>query len=71
MRLVKFIPFNGGNVEKLNLDDLICVWKQYSKTSKARCHGPVCNGKTIDSGALRYGRITKGPYGESVQWRHW
>ncbi|THH08085.1 hypothetical protein EW145_g2943 [Phellinidium pouzarii] len=36
---------------------------QYSKSSRAKCHGPPpCQGSFIDLGALRYGRISFGEY---------
>ncbi|THH01126.1 hypothetical protein EW026_g1525 [Hermanssonia centrifuga] len=45
---------------------------EYSKSSKATCHGPPpCKGSAIDLGVLRYGQVTFGPYGETVEWRHW
>ncbi|GBE78013.1 hypothetical protein SCP_0108950 [Sparassis crispa] len=45
---------------------------EYSKSSRATCHGPSpCKGTPIELGALRYGETTFGEYGETVQWRHW
>ncbi|TDL17295.1 hypothetical protein BD410DRAFT_794458 [Rickenella mellea] len=45
---------------------------EYSKSSKAKCHGPApCKGSTIDLGALRYGQVIFNEFGESVKWRHW
>ncbi|KZT67187.1 hypothetical protein DAEQUDRAFT_407067 [Daedalea quercina L-15889] len=45
---------------------------EYSKSSKAKCHGPPpCKGSPIDLGTLRYGQVNFGPYGETVEWRHW
>lgn len=45
---------------------------QYSKSSKAACHGPPpCKGTPIELGVLRYGQVSFTPYGETVQWRHW
>ncbi|KAI0633366.1 SNF2 family N-terminal domain-containing protein [Trametes polyzona] len=45
---------------------------EYSKSSRATCHGPPpCRGSPIELGSLRYGQVTKGRYGETVEWRHW
>lgn len=45
---------------------------QYSKSSKAPCHGlPPCKGTPIELGVLRYGEVAFGEYGETVRWRHW
>ncbi|CDO69292.1 hypothetical protein BN946_scf184976.g11 [Trametes cinnabarina] len=45
---------------------------EYSKSSRATCHGPPpCKGSTIELGTLRYGQVQKGRYGETVEWRHW
>ncbi|GJE94457.1 SNF2 family N-terminal domain-containing protein [Phanerochaete sordida] len=45
---------------------------EYSKSSKAPCHGPPpCKGTPIELGGLRYGEVTFGEYGETVKWRHW
>ncbi|OCH84706.1 hypothetical protein OBBRIDRAFT_891624 [Obba rivulosa] len=45
---------------------------EYSRSSRAKCHGPPpCKGSTIELGALRYGQVKNGPYGETVEWRHW
>ncbi|TFK54077.1 hypothetical protein OE88DRAFT_1695204 [Heliocybe sulcata] len=45
---------------------------EYSKSSRAKCHGPPpCKGSNIDAGVLRYGRVLKTDYGDTVEWRHW
>ncbi|TCD63046.1 hypothetical protein EIP91_006059 [Steccherinum ochraceum] len=45
---------------------------EYSKSSRAACHGsPPCKGTPIGIGELRYGKVTQGPYGMTVEWRHW
>ncbi|EMD30973.1 hypothetical protein CERSUDRAFT_120235 [Gelatoporia subvermispora B] len=45
---------------------------EYSRSSRAKCHGPApCKGSAIDLGLLRYGQVKSGPYGETVEWRHW
>lgn len=45
---------------------------QYSKSSRAKCHGPPpCKGSPIALGDLRYGQVKLGAYGETVEWRHW
>ncbi|KAL1942554.1 hypothetical protein VTO73DRAFT_6156 [Trametes versicolor] len=45
---------------------------EYSKSSRATCHGPPpCRGSPIELGTLRYGQVTSGRYGETVEWRHW
>ncbi len=45
---------------------------QYSKSSRATCHGPApCKGSPIELGTLRYGQVSAGKYGETVEWRHW
>ncbi|TFY66346.1 hypothetical protein EVG20_g4743 [Dentipellis fragilis] len=45
---------------------------EYSKSSRAKCHGPLpCKGSPIALGALRYGRTITNHYGETVQWTHW
>ncbi|KAI0940604.1 hypothetical protein AcW1_003757 [Taiwanofungus camphoratus] len=45
---------------------------EYSKSSRAVCHGPPpCKGSPIQLGVLRYGQTNFGPYGETVEWRHW
>ncbi|RPD63881.1 hypothetical protein L227DRAFT_542891 [Lentinus tigrinus ALCF2SS1-6] len=45
---------------------------EYSKSSRATCHGPVpCKGSPIELGTLRYGQVSAGKYGETVEWRHW
>ncbi|KAL5507134.1 ARC19 [Sanghuangporus vaninii] len=44
----------------------------YSKSGRAKCNGPPpCKGTNIDMGALRYGQVSLGDYGEQVKWRHW
>ncbi|KAI0276599.1 hypothetical protein BGY98DRAFT_697673 [Russula aff. rugulosa BPL654] len=44
---------------------------EYSKSSRAKCHGKLCGGSLIGLGELRYGHTTVSSYGEIVQWRHW
>ncbi|KAH8108075.1 SNF2 family N-terminal domain-containing protein [Cristinia sonorae] len=45
---------------------------EYSKSSRATCHGsPPCKGSPIELGALRYGKVNKGQFGDTVEWRHW
>ena len=45
---------------------------QYSKSSRATCHGPApCTGSPIELGSLRYGQVSAGKFGETVEWRHW
>lgn len=44
---------------------------EYSKSSRAKCHGKLCGGSFIGQGELRYGHTTANNYGEIVQWRHW
>ncbi|TFK94573.1 hypothetical protein K466DRAFT_509225 [Polyporus arcularius HHB13444] len=45
---------------------------EYSKSSRATCHGPApCKGSPIELGTLRYGQVSAGKYGETVEWRHW
>jgi len=44
---------------------------QYSKSSRAKCHGKLCGGSVIGQGELRYGHTTVSSYGEVVQWKHW
>ncbi|TBU43646.1 SNF2 family N-terminal domain-containing protein [Dichomitus squalens] len=45
---------------------------EYSKSSRATCHGPApCKGSPIELGSLRYGQVSAGKYGETVEWRHW
>ncbi|KAF7790393.1 hypothetical protein EIP86_001348 [Pleurotus ostreatoroseus] len=45
---------------------------QYSKSSRATCHGPPpCKGTPIAIGALRYGQVSFSEFGEVVEWRHW
>ncbi|OSX66693.1 hypothetical protein POSPLADRAFT_1131555, partial [Postia placenta MAD-698-R-SB12] len=44
----------------------------YSKSSRAVCHGPPpCKGSPVQLGVLRYGEVSFGQYGETVEWRHW
>jgi len=50
----------------------ICVpFSQYSKSSRAKCHGKLCGGSLIGQGELRYGHTVPSSYGEAVQWKHW
>ncbi|EMD31673.1 hypothetical protein CERSUDRAFT_88802 [Gelatoporia subvermispora B] len=45
---------------------------EYSRSNRAKCHGPApCKWTAIDLGLLRYGQVNSGPYGETVEWRHW
>ncbi|KAA1471714.1 hypothetical protein DENSPDRAFT_837772 [Dentipellis sp. KUC8613] len=45
---------------------------EYSKSSRAKCHGPLpCKGSPIALGDLRYGRTITNHFGETVQWTHW
>ncbi|PIL34185.1 transcription factor [Ganoderma sinense ZZ0214-1] len=45
---------------------------EYSKSSRATCHGPPpCKGSPIELGSLRYGQVSAGKFGETVEWRHW
>ncbi|KAI0675019.1 SNF2 family N-terminal domain-containing protein [Trametes maxima] len=45
---------------------------EYSKSSRATCHGPApCKGSSIELGSLRYGQVKNGRFGETVEWRHW
>lgn len=45
---------------------------EYSKSSRAKCHGKLCGGALIAHGELRYGHAaTNDTYGEYVQWKHW
>ncbi|KAJ7076375.1 SNF2 family N-terminal domain-containing protein [Mycena belliarum] len=43
----------------------------YSKSSRAKCHGPECKGAPLPVGTLRYGHTTLNDFGETVEWRHW
>ncbi|KAJ7287410.1 SNF2 family N-terminal domain-containing protein [Mycena rebaudengoi] len=44
----------------------------YSKSSRAKCHGPApCKGTSLPIGTLRYGQTILNDYGETVEWRHW
>ncbi|KAJ7497415.1 SNF2 family N-terminal domain-containing protein [Mycena latifolia] len=43
----------------------------YSKSSRAKCHGPECKGTLLPVGTLRYGQTTTNDFGETVEWRHW
>jgi SWI/SNF-related matrix-associated actin-dependent regulator of chromatin subfamily A3 len=53
-------------------DGCACHAFQYSKSSKAACYGPPpCKSTPIELGALRYGQVEFGNYGETVRWRHW
>ncbi|KAJ3934005.1 MAG: SNF2 family N-terminal domain-containing protein [Lentinula lateritia] len=46
---------------------------EYSKSTRAKCHGPICKGLPMTPGSLRYGRITRDgvTQSEEVEWRHW
>ncbi|KAJ4477055.1 SNF2 family N-terminal domain-containing protein [Lentinula edodes] len=46
---------------------------EYSKSTRAKCHGPICKGLPMTPGSLRYGRITRDSVtqSEEVEWRHW
>ena len=45
---------------------------QYSKSSRAKCHGKLCGGSPIAQGVLRYGHAAMNDtYGEFIQWKHW
>ncbi|KAE9411346.1 hypothetical protein BT96DRAFT_952431 [Gymnopus androsaceus JB14] len=46
---------------------------EYSKSTRAKCHGPVCKGASMAPGSLRYGKITRDALSQSsaVEWRHW
>ncbi|KAI0049881.1 hypothetical protein FA95DRAFT_1588021 [Auriscalpium vulgare] len=44
---------------------------EYSKSSRAKCHGSTCGGTNISLGDLRYGHSYIGDYGEMVKWMHW
>jgi len=46
-------------------------FSQYSKSSRAKCHGKLCGGSNIGQDELRYGRTVANNYGEVVQWKHW
>ncbi|KAK0504709.1 SNF2 family N-terminal domain-containing protein [Armillaria luteobubalina] len=44
----------------------------YSKSIRAKCHGPLpCKGTAITTGTLRYGQTTTHEHGDTVEWRHW
>ncbi|KAJ3805975.1 SNF2 family N-terminal domain-containing protein, partial [Lentinula aff. lateritia] len=45
----------------------------YSKSTRAKCHGPKCKGLPMTPGSLRYGRIIRDSVtqSEEVEWRHW
>ena len=49
----------------------MCSLFQYSKSSRAKCHGKLCGGSLIGQGELRYGHTVSNSYGETVQWKHW
>ncbi|KIK67294.1 hypothetical protein GYMLUDRAFT_191953 [Collybiopsis luxurians FD-317 M1] len=46
---------------------------EYSKSTRAKCHGPICKGASMAPGSLRYGKITQDAVtkSEQVEWRHW
>ncbi|KAI0256048.1 SNF2 family N-terminal domain-containing protein [Lactifluus subvellereus] len=44
---------------------------EYSKSSRAKCHGKRCGSSPIPQGELRYGHVVSNSYGEVVQWKHW
>ncbi|KAJ7072219.1 SNF2 family N-terminal domain-containing protein [Mycena amicta] len=45
---------------------------EYSKSSRAKCHGQICGRSSISTGLLRYGtRLTHTEWGESVGYWHW
>ncbi|KAJ3989960.1 SNF2 family N-terminal domain-containing protein [Lentinula detonsa] len=46
---------------------------EYSKSTRSKCHGPICKGASMAPGSLRYGRITRDSVtqSETVEWRHW
>ncbi|KAF9066155.1 SNF2 family N-terminal domain-containing protein [Rhodocollybia butyracea] len=46
---------------------------EYSKSSRAKCYGPLCKGANMAPGSLRYGKITRDTVtkSDSVEWRHW
>ncbi|KAJ3733451.1 SNF2 family N-terminal domain-containing protein [Lentinula guzmanii] len=46
---------------------------EYSKSTRSKCHGPICKGASMAPGSLRYGRITRDSVtlSENVEWRHW
>ncbi|KAG7446219.1 uncharacterized protein BT62DRAFT_103756 [Guyanagaster necrorhizus] len=44
----------------------------YSKSTRAKCHGPLpCKGTPITTGTLRYGQTVTNAYGDTVEWCHW
>ncbi|KAM6502461.1 SNF2 family N-terminal domain containing protein, partial [Amanita muscaria] len=43
----------------------------YSKSTRARCHGPLCNGSPMTVGTLRYGHIMSSDVANKVEWCHW
>ncbi|TFK44820.1 SNF2 family N-terminal domain-containing protein [Crucibulum laeve] len=45
---------------------------QYSKSTRAKCHGPPpCKDSYLRVGTLRYGSTVAKEFGETVEWRHW
>ncbi|KAJ4483290.1 HIRAN domain-containing protein [Lentinula aciculospora] len=46
---------------------------EYSKSTRAKCRGPICKGAPMAPGSLRYGRISRDSVtqSEKVEWRHW
>ncbi|KNZ72866.1 Putative SWI/SNF-related matrix-associated actin-dependent regulator of chromatin subfamily A member 3-like 1, partial [Termitomyces sp. J132] len=45
---------------------------QYSKSMRAKCHGPApCKGTLMEIGSLRYGLEKSGDFGDTIEWRHW
>ncbi|KAJ3993334.1 SNF2 family N-terminal domain-containing protein [Lentinula boryana] len=46
---------------------------EYSKSTRSKCHGPICKGASMAPGSLRYGRISRDSVtqSEKVEWRHW
>ncbi|KAI0266685.1 SNF2 family N-terminal domain-containing protein [Gloeopeniophorella convolvens] len=62
-----FSSYSGGRGKVSQLHHI-----EYSKSSRAKCHGTLCGGDHIGRGELRYGRAVKSPsYGEIVEWMHW
>ncbi|KAG5722646.1 putative SWI/SNF-related matrix-associated actin-dependent regulator of chromatin subfamily A member 3-like 1, partial [Termitomyces sp. T112] len=44
----------------------------YSKSMRAKCHGPApCKGTLMEIGSLRYGLEKSGDFGDTIEWRHW
>lgn len=54
-----------------DIDVYVFPFSQYSKSSRAKCHGKLCGGSLIGQGELRYGHTVPSSYGEVVQWKHW